>query len=206
MNVNKHNEPNMVQSFPVNKADECVKSSSHSGNLGNAITHSGNIGNHSGNHGNHIAHSGNAVVDPRVLSHSGSVGNPITHSGNLSNAVTDPRCENVFARVPDADSVAVARKPISSADFEAMIPPHFLTGSSAPQTQGLVDAGGIHVALPTRPPGNHPMVACDNNMPENIRLGQCTETLTKTTLTETTVTRTTDNKLAQVPLITEVRV
>ena len=101
------------------------------------------------------------------------------------------------------------RRPLTNEDFQAMIPAHFLTGETVPQTRGLVDSGGIHVAV-VQPqqqnlqssdtaPAHNPMFP-----PPPTRLGQVTETLTKTTFTETTLTRHTDNRLAQVPLVCEV--
>ena len=116
------------------------------------------------------------------------------NNNNNSNVV-----ETSSAPIVDS-AVQVPTKIITNEDFQAMIPKHFLTGSQAPQTAGLVDSGGIHVAVQDPLGGHSPMLP-----PVSVQLGQVTETLTKSTLTETTITRLTDNRLAEVPLIVEVR-
>ncbi|CAL1673692.1 unnamed protein product [Lasius platythorax] len=89
-------------------------------------------------------------------------------------------------------------KPITSEEFQAMIPAHFLrlpTSSPSPDShQGPIVT--VTIKQPDTLPGDVSFP------PAPTTLGKVTETITKSTLTETVVTRMTDNQLMQ-PLIIE---
>ena len=95
-------------------------------------------------------------------------------------------------------------RPLTSEDFQAMIPAHFLSGGSQHQ---------VHVARPNEV-GVGPSVTVTVNkaVPDlpmfpaaPTELGCVTETITKSTFTETVMTRVTDNHLSE-PLISEVTI
>lgn len=109
-----------------------------------------------------------------------------------TNAISDDR-----SRSPQEDIQVL--KPITSEEFQAMIPIHFLrppTSSPSPESH--------HVPVVTvtiKQPDN---LSGDVNFPPApTTIGKVTETITKSTLTETVVTRVTDNHLVQ-PVIIEV--
>ncbi|XP_050349291.1 protein lap4-like isoform X8 [Nymphalis io] len=79
---------------------------------------------------------------------------------------------------------------MTSAEFQAMIPAHFLGG---PRAASPVERGVRVTVQRAAPPALPPPPAA---------LGRVTETITKSTFTETTVTRVTDNQLVE-PLIIE---
>uniref|UniRef100_A0A182KC10 PDZ domain-containing protein n=1 Tax=Anopheles christyi TaxID=43041 RepID=A0A182KC10_9DIPT len=90
----------------------------------------------------------------------------------------------------------VAARPMTSADFQAMIPSHFISGGRQ-VTVDKSDHGPsvtvtVHKAVP-----DMPMLP-----PAPTELGTVTETITKSTFTETVMTRVTDNRLLE-PLISE---
>lgn len=95
-------------------------------------------------------------------------------------------------------------RPMTNADFERMIPNHFITGGK-PKVQVETlhadgtgsGAGGVVVTVQKTIP-DVPMLP-----PAPTELGRVTETITKSTLTETVMTRVTDNQLVE-PLISEV--
>lgn len=98
----------------------------------------------------------------------------------------------------------VLPRPITSDDFQAMIPAHFLSNKQPRSSHSPVNdtANGIPAASVT---------TVTIRKPDTIELppaptgpGRVTETITKSTFTETVVTRITDNKLVA-PLIIEVR-
>ncbi|KAL9696075.1 hypothetical protein quinque_015360 [Culex quinquefasciatus] len=92
----------------------------------------------------------------------------------------------------------VAARPMTSADFQAMIPSHFISGGRHGQVQ--VEAGehgpSVTVTVQKAVP-DVPMLP-----PAPTELGTVTETITKSTFTETVMTRVTDNRLLE-PLISE---
>lgn len=96
-------------------------------------------------------------------------------------------------------AVQVAARPMTSADFQAMIPSHFISGGRHGQVQ--VEAGehgpSVTVTVQKAVP-DVPMLP-----PVPTELGTVTETITKSTFTETVMTRVTDNRLLE-PLISEV--
>nr|NP_001014670.2 scribble, isoform H [Drosophila melanogaster]AAX52995.2 scribble, isoform H [Drosophila melanogaster] len=92
-------------------------------------------------------------------------------------------------------------RPLTSDDFQAMIPAHFLSGGSQHQ---------VHVARPNEVGVSAVTVNVNKPQPDlpmfpaaPTELGRVTETITKSTFTETVMTRITDNQLAE-PLISEV--
>ncbi|XP_046805854.1 uncharacterized protein LOC111674587 isoform X4 [Lucilia cuprina] len=91
-------------------------------------------------------------------------------------------------------------RPLTSEDFQAMIPAHFLSGGSQHQ---------VHVAKPNEVGVAGVTVTVNKAVPDMpmfpaapTELGRITETITKSTFTETVMTRVTDNHLAE-PLISE---
>jgi len=94
-------------------------------------------------------------------------------------------------------------RPLTSDDFQAMIPAHFLSGGSQHQ---------VHVARPNEVGVSAVTVNVNKPQPDlpmfpaaPTELGRVTETITKSTFTETVMTRITDNQLAE-PLISEVTI
>ncbi|XP_052859501.1 protein lap4 isoform X13 [Drosophila gunungcola] len=91
-------------------------------------------------------------------------------------------------------------RPLTSDDFQAMIPAHFLSGGSQHQ---------VHVARPNEVGVSAVTVNVNKPQPDlpmfpaaPTELGRVTETITKSTFTETVMTRITDNQLTE-PLISE---
>ncbi|KAM8704818.1 hypothetical protein ACLKA7_009297 [Drosophila subpalustris] len=91
-------------------------------------------------------------------------------------------------------------RPLTSDDFQAMIPAHFLSGGSQHQ---------VHVARPNEVGVSAVTVNVNKPQPDlpmfpaaPTEIGRVTETITKSTFTETVMTRITDNQLAE-PLISE---
>jgi protein scribble len=92
---------------------------------------------------------------------------------------------------------------VTNADFEAMIPPHFLSGGGnkaiQATTNDAVTGPSVTVTVQKAQP-DMPMLP-----PAPTELGKVTETITKSTFTETVMTRVTDNRLLE-PLISEVNI
>lgn len=98
---------------------------------------------------------------------------------------------------------------MTSEDFQAMIPAHFISGEKSYEVRKIIandkpttngDSGTSAVSITVRKGApDMPMLP-----PAPTDLGLVTETITKSTLTETTMTRVTDNRLSE-PLISEVR-
>ncbi|XP_034127713.1 protein lap4 isoform X22 [Drosophila guanche] len=98
------------------------------------------------------------------------------------------------------EAQASSLRPLTSDDFQAMIPAHFLSGGSQHQ---------VHVARPNEVGVSAVTVNVNKPQPDlpmfpaaPTELGKVTETITKSTFTETVMTRITDNQLAE-PLISE---
>lgn len=93
-------------------------------------------------------------------------------------------------------------RPLTSDDFQAMIPAHFLSGGSQHQVhvakQHEVGFGPSVTVTVNKAVPDLPMLP-----PAPTELGLITETITKSTFTETVMTRVTDNHLVE-PLISEV--
>ncbi|KAM7362435.1 scribble planar cell polarity protein isoform 4-T6 [Cochliomyia hominivorax] len=99
-----------------------------------------------------------------------------------------------------AETQSTPLRPLTSEDFQAMIPAHFLSGGSQHQ---------VHVAKPNEVGVAGVTVTVNKAVPDMpmfpaapTELGRITETITKSTFTETVMTRVTDNHLAE-PLISE---
>ncbi|XP_055525244.1 protein lap4 isoform X3 [Wyeomyia smithii] len=105
------------------------------------------------------------------------------------------------------DDSQVAARPMTSADFQAMIPSHFISGGRQVHVERLTQgvsgsgtdpAGGPSVTVTVQKAvPDLPMLP-----PAPTELGTVTETITKSTFTETVMTRVTDNRLLE-PLISE---
>ncbi|XP_049962494.1 protein lap4 isoform X8 [Schistocerca serialis cubense] len=93
--------------------------------------------------------------------------------------------------------VQVLPKPLTSEDFQAMIPAHFL--QPPPKPPGPDIAGPTVVVTIKRP---ETPLGDIKFPPAPTTLGKVTETITKSTFTETVVTRVTDNKEIR-PIVTE---
>ncbi|XP_051162436.1 protein lap4 isoform X2 [Leptopilina boulardi] len=120
---------------------------------------------------------------------------PSSTPANAMSTGTNATCEG-RSRSPQEDIQVL--KPITSEEFQAMIPIHFLRPpSSSPSPESH------HVPVVTvtiKQPDNF---SGDVNFPPApTTIGKVTETITKSTLTETVVTRVTDNHLVQ-PIIIE---
>lgn len=91
---------------------------------------------------------------------------------------------------------------MTSEDFQAMIPKHFLSGDKSYEVQRaspVVEQGSSAVTVTVKKgQADLPMLP-----PAPTDIGQVTETITKSTFTETVMTRVTDNRLME-PLISEV--
>jgi protein scribble len=90
---------------------------------------------------------------------------------------------------------------MTSDDFQAMIPKHFISGDKSYEVQKItpsVEQGGKAVTVTVKGNPDFPMLP-----PAPTDIGQVTETITKSTFTETVMTRVTDNRLLE-PLISEV--
>lgn len=125
--------------------------------------------------------------------HSISMTSPTNNTGSATTTSHDPRPDET------AQEDIQVPKPITSEEFQAMIPAHFLrppTSSPSPDShQGPIVT--VTIKQPDTLPGDVSFP------PAPTTLGKVTETITKSTLTETVVTRVTDNQLMQ-PLIIEV--
>jgi protein scribble len=93
---------------------------------------------------------------------------------------------------------------MTSDDFQAMIPKHFLSGDKSYEVQRTspvnVEHGASAVTVTVKK-GNQEMPMLP---PAPTDIGLVTETITKSTFTETVMTRVTDNRLME-PLISEVK-
>uniref|UniRef100_A0A1I8M8A5 PDZ domain-containing protein n=1 Tax=Musca domestica TaxID=7370 RepID=A0A1I8M8A5_MUSDO len=119
----------------------------------------------------------------------GSIPQSPTTNANAANTAADP----IETQPPPL-------RPLTSEDFQAMIPAHFLSGGSQHQ---------VHVARPNEVGVAGVTVTVNKAVPDMpmfpaapTELGRITETITKSTFTETVMTRVTDNHLAE-PLISE---
>ncbi|XP_039429977.1 protein lap4 isoform X11 [Culex pipiens pallens] len=114
------------------------------------------------------------------------------------NGTSNTSSSLVAKGAPTNDDAQVAARPMTSADFQAMIPSHFISGGRHGQVQ--VEAGehgpSVTVTVQKAVP-DVPMLP-----PAPTELGTVTETITKSTFTETVMTRVTDNRLLE-PLISE---
>uniref|UniRef100_A0A182FMI8 PDZ domain-containing protein n=1 Tax=Anopheles albimanus TaxID=7167 RepID=A0A182FMI8_ANOAL len=94
------------------------------------------------------------------------------------------------------DPQATTARPMTSADFQAMIPSHFISGGRQVHVERAEHGPSVTVTVQKAVP-DMPMLP-----PAPTELGTVTETITKSTFTETVMTRVTDNRLLE-PLISE---
>ncbi|XP_065077368.1 protein lap4 isoform X2 [Ochlerotatus camptorhynchus] len=168
-----------------------------------------NNGNGSSPNNNNINNNNNVI--------SNTNGSSSTHTSNINSinnnyqqpTETDATVINgtsnnssIVAKTNSEDSQGPLR-PMTSADFQAMIPSHFISGGGGRQVvQVDKSAGGaphqdtVTVTVQKAVP-DMPMLP-----PAPTELGTVTETITKSTFTETVMTRVTDNRLLE-PLISE---
>lgn len=90
-------------------------------------------------------------------------------------------------------------RPLTSDDFQAMIPAHFLSGGRALDVnENMTDVGSTVTVKVRKGEPDMPMFPA-----APTELGTIKETITKSVVSETVMTRITDNRLAE-PLIIEV--
>lgn len=90
-------------------------------------------------------------------------------------------------------------RPMTSDDFQAMIPSHFISGGKSNyEVEKTIENGPSVTVTVKKGLPDMPMLP-----PAPTELGTVTETITKSTFTETVMTRVTDNRL-EGPLISEV--
>ncbi|XP_049534430.1 protein lap4 isoform X3 [Anopheles darlingi] len=99
-------------------------------------------------------------------------------------------------RLDEHQPKATAARPMTSADFQAMIPSHFISGGRQVHVDRAEHGPSVTVTVQKAVP-DMPMLP-----PAPTELGTVTETITKSTFTETVMTRVTDNRLLE-PLISE---
>ncbi|KAL9899778.1 scribble planar cell polarity protein isoform 15-T30 [Glossina fuscipes fuscipes] len=140
---------------------------------------------------------GNETGIAATTSHNGK----IPHADAKIGITSTPSNTAPATDTTEAQQQSSSLRPLTSEDFQAMIPAHFLSGGSQHQ---------VHVARPNEV-GVGPSVTVTVNkaVPDlpmfpaaPTELGRITETITKSTFTETVMTRVTDNHLAE-PLISE---
>ncbi|XP_045496606.1 protein lap4 isoform X6 [Colias croceus] len=127
---------------------------------------------------------------PRKLSQTN--GTAERKSTNSASTPLTPGANKLHGSNDDVFDDIQPSRPITSEEFQAMIPAHFL---GAPRAAPEPPERGVRITVqrpagPALPPPGPPT------------LGRVTETITKSTFTETTVTRVTDNHLVA-PLIIE---
>lgn len=140
------------------------------------------------------------------------VNNKVNGTTNQNNPSNKPeQNERKTASPSGGDTTGAADeqvlpKPITSEEFQAMIPAHFLNKTTT--TNNNNNHPDHNNAEPPPPPVH--AVTVTVKKPDPIELppaptgpGRVTETITKSTFTETVVTRITDNKLV-VPVVIEV--
>ncbi|CAG9802551.1 unnamed protein product [Chironomus riparius] len=108
---------------------------------------------------------------------------------------------NGTAATTKSDDAAQGPRPMTSDDFQAMIPKHFISGDKSYDVQRsspALEQGASAVTVTVKKgSADLPMLP-----PAPTDIGFVTETITKSTLTETVMTRVTDNRLME-PLISE---
>ncbi|XP_037911493.1 protein lap4 isoform X5 [Hermetia illucens] len=121
----------------------------------------------------------------------------LTSSNSMSSDAPNQQNGAPGAKITDEEK-EVPPRPLTSADFQAMIPAHFLRGGTSQHVHVEKHEGGPSVTVTVnKAVPDLPMLP-----PAPTELGCVTETITKSTFTETVMTRITDNRLAE-PLISE---
>ncbi|XP_050349295.1 protein lap4-like isoform X12 [Nymphalis io] len=126
---------------------------------------------------------------PRKLSQTNGTAGTKPATNSTSTPLT-PGANKLHGSNDDVFDDIQPTRAMTSAEFQAMIPAHFLGG---PRAASPVERGVRVTVQRAAPPALPPPPAA---------LGRVTETITKSTFTETTVTRVTDNQLVE-PLIIE---
>ncbi|ETN64353.1 hypothetical protein AND_003906 [Anopheles darlingi] len=139
---------------------------------------------------NHHKPDSNGVVGPNAAA-------APTTAASATNATPEVSTNNgVLAHPTNDDPQATAARPMTSADFQAMIPSHFISGGRQVHVDRAEHGPSVTVTVQKAVP-DMPMLP-----PAPTELGTVTETITKSTFTETVMTRVTDNRLLE-PLISE---
>ncbi|CAO1392560.1 unnamed protein product [Diamesa serratosioi] len=113
---------------------------------------------------------------------------PMTNGDNKTPKITD--------KADDASQAPP--RPMTSDDFQAMIPSHFISGGKSNyEVEKTIENGPSVTVTVKKGLPDMPMLP-----PAPTELGTVTETITKSTFTETVMTRVTDNRL-EGPLISE---
>ncbi|XP_058827346.1 protein lap4-like isoform X10 [Topomyia yanbarensis] len=157
--------------------------------------------------GSSSTHSNKNNHHQQSLSSSSSPG-----ANTITNGTSNNDSSNVVAKIPvtNSEDSQVAARPMTSADFQAMIPSHFISGGRQVHVErsGPMVAAGSGGAA-TAEHGPSVTVTVQKAVPDlpmlppaPTELGTVTETITKSTFTETVMTRVTDNRLLE-PLISE---
>lgn len=95
---------------------------------------------------------------------------------------------------------APTARPLTSEDFQAMIPAHFLSGGQPDYVFEKHETGPSVTVTVKKGHPDMPMLP-----PAPTELGKVTETITKSTFTETVMTRVTDNHFGDA-LVSEVNI
>lgn len=148
--------------------------------------------------------SGSNIVDTNHSAQSSPLASPATALRQQQQlaGVADSGASSATSSggtMPTGTTQVAPHRPLTNADFQALIPQHFLEGGRAQEED---NNPSVHVTV--NMPGDHNPMGM-SFPPPPTKLGKSTETVTKSTLTETVVTRITDNKLADMPLVVEVR-
>ncbi|XP_055602074.1 protein lap4-like isoform X9 [Uranotaenia lowii] len=142
-----------------------------------------------------------------VSSHHPTSSSLVTGNGtsNSNNSLVAKGATNNNNSSQNAEEPQVTARPMTSADFQAMIPSHFISGgrqvhvhrSENGSSTGHPEHGPSVTVTVQKAHPDMPMLP-----PAPTELGTVTETITKSTFTETVMTRVTDNRLLE-PLISE---
>ncbi|XP_055300025.1 protein lap4-like isoform X17 [Sitodiplosis mosellana] len=132
------------------------------------------------------------VPAPRRLTSQSSVGSGINGQSNVAASQNGNRSE-------DDDVQAPTQRPLTSEDFQAMIPAHFLSGGQPDYIFETHEQGPSVTVTVKKGVPDMPMLP-----PAPTELGKVTETITKSTFTETVMTRVTDNHLGEALISEEV--
>ncbi|XP_031624890.1 protein lap4 isoform X3 [Contarinia nasturtii] len=138
---------------------------------------------------NGIGSSSQPVPAPRRLTSLSSVGSGINGQSNTQNG----------NRSEDDDVQASTQRPLTSEDFQAMIPAHFISGGQPDYVFEKHEQGPSVTVTVKKGVPDMPMLP-----PAPTELGKVTETITKSTFTETVMTRVTDNHLGEALISEEV--
>ncbi|KAG4077841.1 hypothetical protein HA402_013775 [Bradysia odoriphaga] len=131
------------------------------------------------------------VPAPRRLNSQGSIGGTDGASVN-GNQTSGNKSEDEDVQVPPP-------RPLTSDDFQAMIPAHFLSGGHPEYCIEKHEVGPSVTVTVKKGVPDMPMLP-----PAPTELGKVTETITKSTFTETVMTRVTDNHLGEALISEEV--